>query len=164
MGIIQQGIPKDITITLAKLYDIDVFCETGTGYGGTSRWASDNFSEIYTIEKSEYLLNHNKEILTAANITAYLGDSRDKLPSIIKMNEYKNILFWLDGHYSGGYTAGEEDPCPLMGELDIILKRTNDDIILIDDARSFLDSECYPTVKDIMDKITNSGGGACGLW
>lgn len=62
----------------------------------------------------------------------------------------ENGVFWLDGHWSGGFTAGEADECPLLGELNSLCARTHD-IVLIDDAR-FLNAApstpCSGTVAD----------------
>jgi hypothetical protein len=69
-------------------------------------------------------------------IIAYLGDSRKILNSIIENED--NILFWLDAHWSGGNTYGENDECPLIEELNVIFKFKKNYAILIDDARLFL--------------------------
>jgi hypothetical protein len=47
-------------------------------------------------------------------------------------------MFWLDAHWSGGETYGENDECPLLEELAIINVSPYEHIILIDDARLFL--------------------------
>ena len=69
------------------------------------------------------------------------------------------IVFWLDGHWSGGVTAGEDDECPLLDELGAI-KHRRGDIIMIDDARLFLaappisfDPSQWPTVFEIAEAL-----------
>ena len=64
-------------------------------------------------------------------------------------------MFWLDGHWSGGMTAGSDDECPLLDELETIKHRHND-IIMMDDACLFLaappagfDPDQWPSVFDI---------------
>ena len=154
MGIIEPYFPKETAIKLAKIAQANTFIETGTYYGGTAKWAADEFREIHTIELSEKIYNMVKdELSTKGNITLYLGDSRNQLPNILK-NKSENIFFWLDGHYSGGITAGKEYPCPLINELEIILKRDNDDIILIDDARLYTGNEFgWPSIVEISKKV-----------
>jgi hypothetical protein len=127
-----------------------IFIETGTYYGSTTKWASAQFRKVFTIELSAYLYNLTKdELLSKGNITPILGDSRIVLPQILKTID-SNAVFWLDGHYSAGVTAGIDDPCPLPEELKIILQRNNDDIILIDDARCCANKEeGWPTVVEI---------------
>jgi hypothetical protein len=78
------------------------------------------------------------------------------LPEILSEIGDKKTVFWLDGHWSAGETAGEEDECPLLGELNLISKREGD-VILIDDARYFLsppgkphNPDKWPTISDIV--------------
>nr|VFK13685.1 MAG: hypothetical protein BECKLPF1236A_GA0070988_100932 [Candidatus Kentron sp. LPFa]VFK29804.1 MAG: hypothetical protein BECKLPF1236C_GA0070990_1009510 [Candidatus Kentron sp. LPFa] len=47
-------------------------------------------------------------------------------------------VFWLDARYSVGSTAGADDQCPLIGELEAIVARPYGDFVLIDDVRLFL--------------------------
>ncbi|MDR1514735.1 MAG: hypothetical protein LBS45_03495 [Synergistaceae bacterium] len=54
------------------------------------------------------------------------------------------MLFWLDAHWSGGDTAGENIQCPLLEELKIILDSNSSHFILIDDARLILASPLLP--------------------
>lgn len=68
----------------------------------------------------------------------------------------------MDGHWSGGETAGEHDECPLLDELVCLSSRT-EDIILIDDARLFLcapplphNPSQWPTICDIVDVLSTS--------
>lgn len=71
------------------------------------------------------------------------GDTREHLKSILEQND--NLLFWLDAHWSGGDTYGEEDECPLIEELEIIFDYPDKNhVILIDDARLFLAPPPYP--------------------
>jgi len=89
------------------------------------------------------------------DITPHLGDSCDVLPKILA-NINSNIVFWLDGHYSGGNTGGKEFPCPLLKELEIILARNNEDIIIIDDARCLFNEKGWPSISELHQKIKTS--------
>ena len=130
-----------------------MFVETGTAWGGTSKWAAGPFTTVHTIELSEVLYDQvHTELLSRGNITPHFGDSRTVLPKILE-NIDGNIVFWLDGHYSAGITAGKDDPCPLLKELETILKRNNDDIIIIDDARSLGKGTGWPTLFELYKKI-----------
>jgi len=67
-------------------------------------------------------------------------------------------LFWLDAHWSGGDTYGENDECPLMDELKIIFQYRKNYVILIDDARLFMAPppkphkiENWPSIKEIVN-------------
>ena len=158
MGIVNPYFPQENCLKLSAVANANVFIETGTYKGATTKWASQHFKKVHTIELPEDLYNKTKdELVSKGNITPHLGDSRNILPQILK-KENTNILFWLDGHYSGGrgdyVTAGKDSPCPLLEELDAILSRDNDDIIIIDDARMFTGKEDgYPSIVEMYGKI-----------
>ena len=154
MGI--QGIPQQITIELARLNSSTIFVETGTFHGGTTRWASKHFKVVHTIERAESLYNlHSNELAQIKGVTPHLGDSRDILPQIVRDIDSQTAVYWLDGHWSGGETAGEYDECPLLDELRCLEPHRS--IILIDDARLFLcappfphNPSQWPTISDII--------------
>ncbi len=164
MGIVTIGIPQEITIELAKAGSAVAFIETGTYNGGTTKWASNHFDSVYTVERAKNLYDkYNQELSKIKGITPYLGDSRAVLPEILNKVGDQASVFWLDGHWSGGETAGEEDECPLLGELACLANRF-DDIILIDDARLFLsvppsphDPSQWPGISDIIAALPESG-------
>jgi hypothetical protein len=63
-------------------------------------------------------------------------------------------LFWLDGHYSGGYTAKGSLECPILGEIDGVFSgEIQNHIILIDDARCFVGENSYPTKEDLYSYV-----------
>ncbi len=151
-----MGIPGEIVVVLARLGNSTVFVETGTFHGATARWASNHFESVHAIEKAEGLHKlHRDEIVQTRGVTPHLGDSRVILPEIVKTIGSANAVFWLDGHWSGGDTAGATDECPVLGELSCLAGRTGD-IILVDDARLFLcapppphNPAHWPTILDI---------------
>jgi hypothetical protein len=157
MGLIEPGIPRNIVLELAKLAGITQFVETGTLAGVTSKWASDHFETVYTIELSKMFYDQYSDGLRfLKNVKPYLGDSREVLPTVLKEISDKKTVFWLDGHWSAGETAGETDECPILGELNLISKREGD-IILIDDAKYFLcappkphNPDKWPTISEIV--------------
>lgn len=58
------------------------------------------------------------------------------------------ILFWLDAHYSGAGTARGFDETPILEEMQVIRKRHQPDVILIDDARLFGLYD-WPSLEDL---------------
>lgn len=164
MGIITRGIPHEIVIELAKLHGSNVFVETGTYHGDTSRWATNYFETVHTIEREANLYEqYSSQLEQLKGVKTYLGNSRDVLPQIVNDLQDKKALYWLDGHWSGGETAGEDDECPLLDELASLSGRP-DDIIMIDDARLFLcappqphDPYQWPTISDIVNVLPASG-------
>jgi len=160
MGLINFGVPQKETEFLKKSLGLDVFVEGGTFKGGTAKKMSETFRRVYTIEKSDVMFDIAKENLKdVSNVTMLKGDTREHLTQILENND--NILFWLDAHWSGGDTYGEEDECPLIEELEIIFDYPGKNyIILIDDARLFLAPppyphkiENWPSLKKIMNVL-----------
>jgi len=143
MGLVGFGIPEETVDFLKKIMKLDIFVEGGTYKGDTAKKMSNKFRKVYTIEKSDIMFNEAKENLKdIKNIILLKGDTREHFPNIIKEND--NILFWLDAHWCGGNTYGQEDECLLVEELEIIFKYQKNYVILIDDARLFLAPPPYP--------------------
>lgn len=159
MGIVRFGMPEQEVLFLQNKLGLKVFVEGGTYTGGTAINASKVFDFIFTIEKSDQMYEVAKHNLSGiAEITLLKGDTREHIDSITQQNH--NLLYWLDAHWSGGDTYGEDDECPLIGELGAIFKYNKKCAILIDDARLFLATppkphvlENWPTLKHIVKAI-----------
>tara|TARA_A100001011_G_scaffold130388_1_gene137378 strand:- start:7434 stop:8066 length:633 start_codon:yes stop_codon:yes gene_type:complete len=123
-----------------------VWIETGTLYGDTTRFLSENFVEVHTIEPSNYYYEKSKSLLkNSKNIVFHKGSSSECLSSICK-NLQCDISFWLDGHYSGGKTYSDVLETPIIQELEIIdsyIHNFKKISIFIDDVR-----ECFNKAKD----------------
>ena len=156
MGSVTSGIPRDIVSELARLSGATTFVETGTFQGATTRWATGVFEQVHTIELSLDLYDqYHAELEKLPGVHAHQGDSAVVLPQVVSQLDERPTLFWLDGHWSGGETAGESSECPVMQELECIQQRKQD-LILIDDARLFLCApprphkpEHWPTIAEI---------------
>lgn len=137
MGLCRMGPPVDLILELASEFSIVNFVETGTYEGNTAVWASEHFQKVLTIEFSEHFYRETFDKYTdRENIEFIFGDSRKQLEKIIGKLE-KPAIFWLDAHWSGGATYGDDDQCPLIEELKIIGQSQFDNFIFIDDARLF---------------------------
>lgn len=154
MGIVQPGIPKKECEFLKKNLNLNIFIEGGTYYGDTAKYASEIFEKVFTIEKSKTIYEKIKNLSFKDNVKLLGGDTRDYLDKITFEND--NILYWLDSHWSGGETYGEDDECPLLEELKIIFNYKKNFVILIDDARLFLAPpplphkiENWPIIREI---------------
>ena len=133
---------------------LDVLVETGT-YLGDMVWAmKDYFKKIYSIELSEELYKRAaKRFSNHKHIEIIQGDSSEKIGRIL--SEIKSpVLFWLDGHYSGGITAKGDKICPIYAELTHIFKSPFSHVILIDDARLFIGKEDYPSQEELKAFVT----------
>jgi hypothetical protein len=159
MGIFNFGIPIREALAVSKILNLDIFVETGTYEGRSALKMSQYFKRVYTIESSDNLFKISQHNLkNFDNIVAYLGDSRKILNSIIEIEN--NVLFWLDAHWSGGNTYGENDECPVIEELNAIFKHKKNYAILIDDARLFIAPPPlphnflnWPSILDISNTI-----------
>ena len=125
--------------------------ETGTYYGDIQL---DNFSHIYSIELSEKLYRKAmRRFKKNANVTLLHGDSSEVLREIVPRFK-EPVLFWLDGHYSGGVTAQGKLDTPIWEELTTILQSGIRHMILIDDARCFNEKrKDYPSIEELKSLI-----------
>jgi len=136
--------------------------ETGTYRGRGTRLLASVFPKVVTIEVAPVLAAAAKASLKdVPGVEAREGSSRDVLPSLIQ--SAMPTLYWLDGHWSGGPTGGEDDECPVLAEIEAISAGHPDDCILIDDARLFLAPpppphrpEQWPTFAEIKQAIALS--------
>lgn len=166
MGSIFLGIPEELAERIALKYKLKSFIETGTYKGGTARWASPIFEQVFTVEGSKELYELSKINLNAlGNVRLIHSDSRKVLPDIIKSSPAPR-MFWLDAHYTGGLDSyGEVEQCPLIEEILSISPEKENNWILIDDARLFLappvndyDIGQWPTLHNIMETLEKVQG------
>jgi hypothetical protein len=137
MGLITGGIPKEYVLALQKEFGIKCFVETGTYKGGTAKWAAQWFEQVITIELSETWYERAKVALAPyQNIEILFGDTRHHLAQIAPT--LPPSIIWLDAHYSAGETAGADDQCPLLGEIEALTPSWDRLFVLVDDARYFL--------------------------
>jgi hypothetical protein len=129
--------PAELMLRVRDQLGIECFIETGTYRGNTSAWAAAHFPRVVTFERSDQLYRQAVHAHGhTQNIDFNLGDSREGLRRLVPSLEGPS-LFWLDGHWSGGVTYGQDDECPLMEELAAITISPHAHAILIDDARLF---------------------------
>lgn len=158
MGIVHGGPPRELAANLHAAGPFAAFIETGTFKGGTTRWASEVFPQVHTVEKFRQNYEEAASFLAdRPNVTCHLGDSAATLPAILAKFSRDPLFFWLDAHFCGTGSAGEVGQCPLLGELSALRDRPND-VILIDDARLFLSAppppnqhEEWPGIREIWE-------------
>lgn len=138
MGIVFGGLPDRLTTYLQQHFDLCSLVETGTLTGSNAVWASKHFKKVYSIELSkEHWASAQVNHSVHTNIEFLLGSSATVMTDLVARVD--RPLFWLDAHWSGGDTAGVENECPLLEEIDVIARsRVQPKVILIDDARLFL--------------------------
>ena len=130
---------------LQTLFNPDIYIETGTMNGGTTRNAAPSFSKIYTVELNKNLFETSRKNLARfKNISVYQGRSFEVFEKLLPTLSGKTV-FWLDAHYSGpGTSLSYEDESnaeavtAIRKELSSIKNYcTGESIILIDDIRGF---------------------------
>lgn len=145
LNIITNSLQEDIK-------EYEHFIETGTYVGETIFNLHAHFKKLTTIELSLDLylhFNNSKNNSNLKNVHNYLGDSIMLLPGILLVEGSDNIIFWLDGHYSGQTWAGETalgiKECPLLEECEYIDKfcKSKKCIVLIDDFGLFEKKELF---------------------
>ncbi|MDR1919199.1 MAG: hypothetical protein LBQ65_06090 [Tannerellaceae bacterium] len=135
-------------------YGYRILIETGTYYGAMIYAQLNYFDLIYSIELSKELYEKaTKRFKKYNKVHLYHGDSATELGNIMK-DIVEPVIFWLDGHYSGGETAKGKKECPIMDELEHILSQSQPHIILIDDARCFIGENDYPTIEELQQYLT----------
>ena len=134
----------------AKKFKLRTLIETGTYRGDMIISNQKNFKKIYSIELDEKIFKKASERCKQySHISLYQGDSGEILPKIL-LNIKEPCLFWLDAHYSGEGTAKGLFDSPILKEMEFILNELNlNHVILIDDAREFVGTNGYPTIKEL---------------
>lgn len=140
---------KEIVVkAFAYRYGIDTFIETGTFRGAMVQAAKDVFKQVYSIELDPTLyIEARQKFESFPNVHIVNGNSADILKHLCGVIQ-EPTLFWLDAHYSGEGTARGEEDTPILDELHAIGRRSQADVILIDDARLFGMYD-WPTLEEI---------------
>jgi hypothetical protein len=138
-----------MTILTDKLYSLIAtpptrqYIETGTYVGDGIQRVLGRYEQIHSIELAEkYAFETAAKFLDRPEVTVYHGNSKEVLPVLLATIQ-EPVTIFLDGHYSGGETAiGDEivdgfSSAPLLTEIEIIMARPWDDIVVIDDTRMF---------------------------
>jgi hypothetical protein len=148
----QEPLPHFLKVAIlvaeARAFRAEVFVETGTFLGDTTAALASEVRAIHTLEVEPSLRARAvKRFRNAPHVNVVLGDSGTALPGILAgLAPGDRVMFWLDGHYSGGFTGRGERDCPVVEELHAIaasgLRAVH---ILIDDLRVFGTNPEYPS-------------------
>jgi hypothetical protein len=153
------GVPHQLALELRDELGLVRAVETGTYHGGTTRELVAMFEHVVTIELSaELFATTSVELASLTGLTALQGDSAALLPSLVDADV--PTLWFLDGHWSGGATAGQDFECPVLAEIAALADGHPDDCVLIDDARLFAappppphDPIQWPTLMQVLDAL-----------
>ena len=135
----QTGLQPSFLRAMRDDFGLTTFMETGTFRGDTTAVAARIFESVHSFELSAELhANALKRFSGQANVHLHHGDSAELLPRILASGPREKILFWLDGHFSGGPTAQGKLNTPILDEIRAIAAAgIKDCVVLVDDLRCF---------------------------
>jgi hypothetical protein len=153
----------DFLAEIARIFNVDVFVESGTSYGGTVNAAKDIFKEIHSIELDDtFFARACDRFLLDENVYLHKGDSAIVLTDVLRRVKNKRIVCWFDGHYSGGTTAKGTSNTPILHELRALEQANiHNAILLIDDICCFRPpirqapdvAQGYPSIQELKDAV-----------
>jgi hypothetical protein len=148
-----------VVLEYARRFGTPALVETGTYLGEMVEGTRTLFQRVWSVELDDSLYRAAAERFRGLpHVSIGCGDSAEVLPRIVR-DEPGPILFWLDGHWSGGITACGTLDTPIVAELETILDRPGEeDVILIDDAREFGQGD-YPPLETIASMISQRHEG-----
>lgn len=126
--------------------------ETGTYLGVTAARCASVFERVLTIEISEELAKKATAYLKSyRNVEVIQGDGVQVLPQLCSRSDIREVVVFLDGHFSGGDTASGNVAEPALLELEI-LSRFRDKIngVVVDDFRLFGVETGFPTKSELV--------------
>lgn len=123
---------------------IGIAVETGTFEGATARMLRTVFPVVVTIELEPS--RWRRVCVGGEGIVYLLGDSVHLVPLISKAYQGEPVFWFLDAHWFSrelgsdgefGLPVADENPCPLWAELLAISRRTQRDVVVVDDVHAF---------------------------
>ena len=136
----------------AERYKLPVLVEAGTYYGEMVAAMKNRFDEIYSVEYDHALATRaQRKFVRWPHIRIIEGDSQKAIPEIVAKLA-RPALFWLDAGYYG-WAGTQGDKQRLTTELEAILSRRPDHIVLMDDAHGLDGQNGAPTVEQLKQQI-----------
>ncbi|MEZ5102644.1 MAG: hypothetical protein R3C15_23180 [Thermoleophilia bacterium] len=111
---------RALLVETGRAYGLRCLVETGTYLGDTVEAMRSTFERVVSVELSQPLHERaGRRFAGVANVTLLQGDSGDVLTELVPTLR-EPCLFWLDGHYSAGFTALGELETPIVKELEAV--------------------------------------------
>lgn len=139
--------------------------ETGTYMGDSADVLHRVFGRCITIEKSPTLAEQATiRFEGVPGVSVLQGSSRERLGEALEAVHIPPFV-WLDAHWSGGITAGSDDPCPVLDEVRGVAARfPAAAVVLVDDARIFGAADPddqvnsgWPSLLDVLMVLREAG-------
>lgn len=152
-------IPLHLVDRLVSAYHPTVFIESGTYYGFTIETVVDKFERAFSIEINDKLAEAARWKFAAdERIKIINADSRVALAHVLADEAvvHRRALIWLDAHWSGGVTSGQNGDIhtAVREELEAIRHSGRQgDIIMVDDTDDFDGTHGYPTVAELTSEL-----------
>ena len=126
--------------------------ETGTFLGVTSARCARVFDRVVTVELDARLAMRARAYLRRfPNVEVLQGEATTLLPQIIARDDVREVVVFLDAHYSGGETAQGIVPEPAVAELEILAQYADRICgVVVDDFRLFGVEPGFPTKTDLI--------------
>lgn len=154
MGIVPTQLAADLGYRLR----LERAIETGTLKGHGVSALSPIFPEVVSIELAQQFYDYAREAFAGQpHVRIVHGSSAVELIRLV--DSARPTFYFLDAHWSGGTTAGEDSQCPVLEELDAICGGSERDCIVIDDARLFReppqqhDPLQWPSLEEISSRL-----------
>jgi hypothetical protein len=153
------SVPPRLATALRDQLQLRRAVETGTYHGITARILGGIFDEVVTVELSrELAASAAAALVDTPNVRVVNGDSRTELGGLA--DRELPTLYFLDGHWSGGPTAGVDAECPVLEEIAALAPGHPRDCVFVDDARLFAAApppphkpEHWPTLMEVLDAL-----------
>ena len=126
--------------------------ETGTFLGVTTARCARVFDRVFTIELDIRLATKAGAYLRRfANVEALQGDTVTLLPQIIARDDVRDVVVFLDAHFSGGQTMQSDGMEPAVSELSILADYADRICgVVVDDFRLFGVEPGFPTKTELI--------------
>lgn len=149
-----EYIKRRILIAIAERYSLKNLVEIGTQPNQSTLSLKDKFKKILLVEEFDGLYNRAiKAFHKEGHIYVHFGKNAEVLPQVIA-DLKEPTLFWLDAQHSGRITETEANETPIMKKLETIFSHNiQGHVILIDDARCFIEKNDYPTLDELKSNI-----------
>lgn len=127
--------------------------ETGTYKGVTTRRCISKFKRIITVELDPTLATDAARRLSRfKNCEVVTGDANEEVPLLLERADIgEHLMFFLDGHFSGGCTASGAEAEPALRVLSTIaLQHHRVAGIIVDDFREFGTQPGWPSKGELV--------------
>jgi len=164
MGLVDNGIPKQLALMARGQFEVRNFVETGTFEGDTSAWAAEHFDRVLTVELDrQRFTTAETRFQGNPKVQCFQGSSAAVLAQIVPLLNRQPALFFLDAHWMADSSTAE-DECPVAAEIEAINASGIEAFIIVDDARFYLapphkplNPDAWPPLDRLIPLLSHQG-------